>query len=94
MIDDPLDGSGHQSQKPNNGMEYLAIPFTAGIAHDGNAAVVAEQLRILINSKAAEGWHYMHLESVTVHVAGTNGCFGYGATPGRMTSTPIAVFQR
>lgn len=75
-------------------MEYLAVPFTAGIANDGHADLVAEQLRILINSKAADGWKYMHLENVTVHVAGTNGCFGYGATPARITSTPIAVFQR
>lgn len=75
-------------------MEYLALPFVASRTRDGDASAVAEQLRQLINAKAAEGWSYMRLESVSTYVAGSNGCFGIGAQPGHMTNTQIAVFKR
>ncbi len=75
-------------------MEYLALPFVASTARGGSSDTVAEQLQSLINTRTAQGWNYMHLESVSTYVAGSNGCFGIGAQPGHMTTTQVAVFQR
>ncbi|WP_437671283.1 hypothetical protein [Sorangium sp. So ce131] len=56
--------------------------------------MAAEQLRVLINAKAAEGWRYVRLESVEIHQDGTAGCFGIGATPSRLIRFDMAVFEK
>jgi hypothetical protein len=52
------------------------------------------QLEQLIQTWAESGWEYVRLESVETFVAGNNGCFGFGATPGRMTSYSMVVFRK
>jgi hypothetical protein len=74
--------------------EYKVVPFVASVKNLEGAQQAAMQLEALILQAAAEGWQYMGLESVETFVAGTGGCFGIGAQPGRLTSYSMAVFQR
>lgn len=75
-------------------MNYKVVPFTANITSTDNASAAAAQLESLISSHTASGWEYVRLEHVDTYVAGTGGCFGLGATPGRSTSVLMAVFRQ
>ena len=75
-------------------MQYRVIPFAANIANNEGAAAAAGQLQNMIASLAAEGWEYVRLEQVETHVAGTDGCFGIGATPMLTRSVSMAVFRQ
>ncbi|MEY2493931.1 MAG: hypothetical protein QOJ45_423 [Verrucomicrobiota bacterium] len=75
-------------------MTYKVVPFTASIASDANASAAAAQLETLIQSFTSEGWDYVRLERVDTFVAGTAGCFGFGATPSRSISIAMAVFRK
>lgn len=75
-------------------MKYKVVPFTANISSTDGASTAASQLETLIASNAAQGWEYVRLEQVDTYVAGTNGCFGLGATPSRTTSISMAVFRQ
>jgi hypothetical protein len=75
-------------------VKYRVVPFSASIGQSSGASDVAAQLESLIQSEVASGWTYVRLETVETHVAGSSGCFGFGATPGHVTSYPVAVFQR
>jgi hypothetical protein len=74
--------------------EYKVVPFVAAINLQEGSQHVAAQLEQLIQTWAQSGWEYVRLESVATYVAGSNGCFGLGATPGRMTSYSMVVFQK
>jgi hypothetical protein len=74
--------------------QYEVVPFVATIANNEGITVAAGQLQALINSRAAAGWRYLRLESVEIIKAGTNGCFGLGATPSTVTRFDMAVFER
>ena len=73
---------------------YKVVPFVASIGTVEGGLQVASQLEGLIQFHAQEGWEYVRLESVETFVAGNNGCFGFGATPSRMTSYSMVVFRR
>lgn len=75
-------------------MEYRVIPFTAKIANNEGAPAAASQLQTLIDTNAGEGWEYVRLERVETHIAGTEGCFGFGAVPPSNRSVSMAVFRR
>jgi hypothetical protein len=75
-------------------MQYLVVPFVASVGNRASSQEVADQLQALANEKAAQGWQYVGLESVDTHVAGSNGCFGFGATPSQATSVSVAVFGK
>lgn len=75
-------------------MKYKVVPFTAKIGSTDGASTAASQLETLIAGNAAQGWEYVRLEQVDTYVAGTNGCFGLGATPARTTSISMAVFRQ
>jgi hypothetical protein len=62
-------------------MTYKVVPFTSAVAAGANATAAASQLENLIQTYAVDGWEYVRLEHVNTHVAGTAGCFGFGATP-------------
>ena len=74
-------------------MSYIVVPFVASIANNGTAAQAAEQLQQLIQQHTAKGYRYVRLEQVTTTVAGTNGCFGLGATPATTRSLSMVVFE-
>jgi hypothetical protein len=75
-------------------MTHKVVPFTALIANTDDTGAAARQLETLIAVQAQEGWEYVRLERVDTVVEGTNGCFGFGATPARSTSIAMAVFRR
>lgn len=75
-------------------MDYKVIPFKANIGNTDDASAAASQLESLIASHTGAGWEYVRLENVDTFVAGSNGCFGFGATPGRNTSISMAVFRK
>ncbi len=75
-------------------MQYKVVPFTASVAQNGGAGIVASQLQAEIESHAADGWHYQQMESVETHVAGDKGCFGVGAQPGTLTTVKVLVFNK
>jgi hypothetical protein len=74
--------------------EYKVVPFIAAINSLEGSPQVATQLEQLVQTWAENGWEYVRLESVATYVAGSSGCFGLGATPGRMTSYSMVVFRR
>jgi len=76
------------------GIDYKVVPFVASIGSLDGSQQAADQLEQLIRHYTANGWEYVRLESVATFVAGEKGCFGFGATPGRMTSYSMAVFRR
>ena len=75
-------------------MSYIVVPFVASIANNGTAADAAQQLQQLIQQHTANGYRYVRLEQVTTTVAGTNGCFGLGATPATVRSLSMVVFEQ
>lgn len=73
---------------------YRVIPFVASIGTGEGSTQAANQLEALIRSWAEQGWEYVRLESVETYIAGTQGCFGLGATPARLVSYSMAVFKQ
>lgn len=74
--------------------QYEVVPFVARIASKEGISEAATQLKSLINTMAGQGWRYVRMESVEIHQEGTAGCFGFGATPGRVTRFDMAVFEK
>lgn len=75
-------------------MECKIVPFTAGISTGDTSAAVASQMQSIIAAHSAEGWEYMRMDSVQTNVAGTNGCFGFGAEPGFSTVFNVLVCKK
>ena len=75
-------------------MTYKVMPFTASITQQEGSANAAAQLEQLIAQMAASGYEYVRLESIPTFVAGTNGCFGLGATPPTTRSISVVVFRQ
>lgn len=75
-------------------MEYRVVPFAASITQNDGAGKAAAQLQSLITQHAEERWEYVRLESVETNIAGSSGCFGFGASPSRTVSVSMIVFRR
>jgi hypothetical protein len=75
-------------------MEFKVVPFVAKITQKDSTGQVAEQLQTVINSYSSQGWDYVRMENVETYVDGTNGCFGFGAKPGYVTSYTVLVFKK
>lgn len=76
-------------------MEYKVIPFAAHIDHKtGSSNHVSIQLEQIINKYSEQGWTYLQMESVTTHVMGNVGCFGFGAKPGFALVSNMLVFKK
>jgi hypothetical protein len=75
-------------------VQYQVVPFVANIPNNQGSQAAAAQLQQLIQSFSAQGWEYVRLESVQTVIAGSNGCFGIGATPPVTTVFSMAVFRR
>lgn len=73
---------------------YRVVPFVAQISSDQGSQQASSQLEKLVTEWAAHGWEYIRLENVETYVAGRDGCFGFGATPARMTSYAMVVFRK
>jgi hypothetical protein len=79
---------------PPNPMEYKVVPFAANVQSHEGASAAAGQLQSVIASQASQGWEYVRLEHVETNIAGSNGCFGIGASPAQTIHVSMAVFQR
>jgi hypothetical protein len=74
-------------------MTYKVVPFTAQITRDDTSTTVANQMQGIIDSWVNVGWEYMRMDMVQTSVAGTNGCFGFGAQPGFTTTFTVLIFK-
>jgi hypothetical protein len=74
--------------------QFRVVPFVASVALGEGSSQAAAQLEALIKTQTDTGWEYVRLESVETFVAGSNGCFGLGATPSQLVSYSMAVFKR
>lgn len=75
-------------------MEFKIVPFTAQISKDDTSSTVATQMQSIIDSNVSQGWEYLRMDSVQTNVAGTSGCFGFGAQPGFTTTFNVLVFRK
>ncbi|HLX52522.1 MAG TPA: hypothetical protein VKR58_01180 [Aquella sp.] len=75
-------------------MEYKVVPFMAQLKSDDNASAVASQMQSVIDSYVKQGWEYQQIDSVQTYVAGTKGCFGFGAKPGYSTINNVMIFKK
>jgi hypothetical protein len=73
---------------------YKVVPFVASIGTAEGSQHAATQLESLVHLHAQDGWEYIRLERVETYVAGDKGCFGFGATPPRLTSYSMVVFRK
>jgi hypothetical protein len=73
-------------------MQYKVIPFKASLSNAGTSNNVANQLQQTIDSQTIDGWEYQGMENISTFVAGSSGCFGFGATSGYTTSVQVLVF--
>lgn len=74
-------------------MNYKVIPFKAQLSKAGTTSV-ATQLQNIIDQETTNTWQYHGMESVSTYVAGSNGCFGFGATQGYNTNVQVLVFKK
>jgi len=54
---------------------------------------LAASLEALITSYASNGWEYVGVSQLQTFKAGSNGCFGFGATPPTTITTEFVVFR-
>lgn len=73
-------------------LTYKVVPFVASVNSLQGAETAAQQLESLIASWAGQGWKYVRMEQVETYIAGSAGCFGLGAQPGRMVAFSMVVF--
>jgi hypothetical protein len=79
-------------------VKYKVVPFIADIEIGQGTADAAEQLSVLVNGQASEGWTFMRLENIEIIETdpGSGGCFGFGAKPFSQKTRryDMAVFSR
>lgn len=75
-------------------MTYKTIPFTASVKAENFAANAASQVEQIINREAGQGWEFVSCGTIDTIVAGSNGCFGLGATQSQNTSVMVLVFKK
>ena len=73
---------------------YQVVPFVAKVGNTEGSQAAAQQLQGLINQLSGQGWEYVRLETVQTAIAGSKGCFGFGATPSEITTFAMAVFKQ
>ena len=75
-------------------MEYKVVPFTAQITRKDTSVTVGKQMQEIIDTNVNEGWEYLRMDSVQTHITAEQGCFGFGAQPGYMTSFNVLIFKK
>jgi len=73
---------------------YKVVPFQAHIANTGSGQDLANGLQQIINQEAAGGWSFVQIQELTTSIAGTSGCFGFGATPGNTVYMSVLIFSK
>lgn len=75
-------------------MAYKVKPFIAKVSNKGSTEDVAYQVEAFIEKESMDGWKFLGCGNIHTNVAGTNGCFGIGATPGTSTSVMVIIFGK
>jgi hypothetical protein len=75
-------------------MEYKVKPFIVQVSSKGTSDDVANQVTSFINKEASDGWEFVSCGNIETQIAGTNGCFGFGAKPASSTSIMVLVFKK
>ncbi len=78
-------------------MEYKVVPLdptfntktATSTSNDG-----ADYLERFIKHYSEQGWDYIRVESISTHVSGDSGCFGFGASPGYTSVKQMVVFKK
>jgi hypothetical protein len=79
--------------QPSN-MHYKVVPFSASIGNTQNSSAVASQIESLISSYTSSGWEFVAVHQLETYKAGSNGCFGLGATPPMTLTTEFIIFRQ
>lgn len=74
--------------------EYKVVPFNMRVTSIYANGSAAEQLQILINEYAAQGWEYVRLDKVESVIPPEHGCFGFNSKPGFRNVYTVAVFRK
>ena len=75
-------------------MTYKVVPFAAAVASHQDASQVASQVEGIISSYTSSGWEYVGVHQLQTFKAGSNGCFGIGATQATVVTTEFVVFRQ
>ena len=75
-------------------MVYKVKPFIAKVSNKGSTEDVAYQVEAFIEKESTDGWKFLGCGNIHTNVAGTNGCFGIGATPSASTSVMVIIFGK
>lgn len=73
---------------------YRVVPFNASINMNSGADAAASQLEQLIVQMAQQGFEYLRMENIPTFVAGSSGCFGFGAVPATSRDFPVVIFRQ
>ena len=71
-------------------MQYKVVPFTAAVSNTGSASNVASQVESIITSSDME---FVGVYQLQTFKAGSNGCFGLGATPPTTITSEFVVLR-
>lgn len=74
-------------------MQFKVVPFTAHIGRNDTSEIVANQMQTIIDNHVQQGWEYIRMDSVQTAIAADEGCFGFGAKPGFVTTCNVLVFK-
>ena len=75
-------------------MKYKVVPFSAAVSNTQDASHIASQIEGIITSYASSDWEYVGVHQLQTFKAGSNGCFGIGATPSTTITTEFIVFRQ
>lgn len=75
-------------------MNYSVIPFHATVGNKGTDADAAKQVQSLIDQQASSGWEFVSCGNIDTTIAGSNGCFGFGAQAAVNTSVLVLIFKK
>lgn len=75
-------------------MKYKVVPFSAAVSNTQDASHLVSQVEDIISTNASNGWEYVGVNQLQTFKAGSNGCFGLGATPPVTITTEFIVFRQ
>jgi len=73
---------------------YKVVPFQAHISNTGSGQDLATGLQQIINQETSAGWGFVQIQELTTSIAGSSGCFGFGATPGQTVYMSVLIFRK
>ena len=82
------------THEPGGVMEYKAVPFEPPVSRQGSTASVATALEDAIRANAVDGWEFVEVANHSTVVPGSEGCFGFGATPPYPKTMSAIVLRR